>query len=232
MEKIGFVGTGAMGSALLSRLKLASVAAIAFDIASSAMEAARKEGAETAPSAKAVAQASTIIDVVVRTDQEVIECTLGKDGILEGATPGSLGLSGADRAVRPLDRLPIEVGTRMLVCDGVSQPLRRALQAEDFRQRETPESRLTSRNPAQQAACPRQESNLRTRFRKPLLSPLSYEGRGPRTAEEENVAANSPRPTILRHTDDSLASSAGAVRGAHEGQTKCKYEGFCFALRA
>ncbi len=90
MEKIGFVGTGAMGSALLSRLKLASVAAIAFDIASSAMEAAQKEGADTAPSAKAVAQASTIIDVVVRTDQEVIECTLGKDGILEGATPGSL----------------------------------------------------------------------------------------------------------------------------------------------
>jgi 3-hydroxyisobutyrate dehydrogenase-like beta-hydroxyacid dehydrogenase len=90
MEKIGFVGTGAMGSALLSRLKLASVAAIAFDIASSAMEAARKEGADTAPSAKAVAQASTIIDVVVRTDQEVIKCTLGKDGILEGATPGSL----------------------------------------------------------------------------------------------------------------------------------------------
>jgi 3-hydroxyisobutyrate dehydrogenase-like beta-hydroxyacid dehydrogenase len=90
MEKIGFVGTGAMGSALLSRLKLANVAAVAFDIASSAMEAARKEGADTAPSAKAVAQASTIIDVVVRTDQEVIECTLGKDGILEGAAPGSL----------------------------------------------------------------------------------------------------------------------------------------------
>jgi len=90
MEKIGFVGTGAMGSALLSRLKLANVAAIAFDIASSAMEAALKEGADTAPSAKAVAQASTIIDVVVRTDEEVIECTLGKDGILEGAAPGSL----------------------------------------------------------------------------------------------------------------------------------------------
>jgi len=90
MEKIGFVGTGAMGTALLSRLKLGNVAAVAFDIASSAMEAARKEGADTAPSPKAVAQASTIIDVVVRTDQEVVECTLGKDGILEGATPGSL----------------------------------------------------------------------------------------------------------------------------------------------
>lgn len=90
MEKIGFVGTGAMGSALLSRLKLAGGSALAFDIAPAALEAARKEGAEIAASAKAVAQASTIIDVVVRTDQEVVECMLGNDGVLEGAAPGSL----------------------------------------------------------------------------------------------------------------------------------------------
>jgi 3-hydroxyisobutyrate dehydrogenase-like beta-hydroxyacid dehydrogenase len=90
MEKIGFVGTGAMGSALLSRLKLVNVQATAFDIAPAAMEAARKEGAQTATSAKAVAQASTIVDVVVRTDQEVLACTMGKDGILEGAAPGTL----------------------------------------------------------------------------------------------------------------------------------------------
>jgi 3-hydroxyisobutyrate dehydrogenase-like beta-hydroxyacid dehydrogenase len=90
MEKIGFVGTGAMGSALLSRLKLANVQALAFDIAPKAMDAARAEGAETAPSAKAVAQNATIIDVVVRTDQEVLECMLGHDGVLEGAAPGAL----------------------------------------------------------------------------------------------------------------------------------------------
>ena len=90
MEKIGFVGTGAMGSALLSRLKLAGGSALAFDIAPAALEAARNEGAEITASAKAVAQASTIIDVVVRTDQEVLECMLGNDGVLEGAAPGSL----------------------------------------------------------------------------------------------------------------------------------------------
>lgn len=90
MEKIGFVGTGAMGSALLSRLKLANVTAAAFDVAPAAMEAARKEGAQTAPSAKAVAQVSTIIDVVVRTDQDVLDCTMGEDGILAGAAPGTL----------------------------------------------------------------------------------------------------------------------------------------------
>lgn len=90
MEKIGIVGVGAMGSALLERLKLAGVEATAFDIAPSAVEAARSSGARVAPSARAVAQASTMIDVVVRTDQEVLDCTMGKDGILEGAGAGAL----------------------------------------------------------------------------------------------------------------------------------------------
>jgi 3-hydroxyisobutyrate dehydrogenase-like beta-hydroxyacid dehydrogenase len=90
MEKIGFVGTGAMGTALLSRLKIAGVRATAFDIAPQALEQAKALGAEPAASAKAVAQASTLIDVVVRTDQEVLDCTLGDNGIFEGASPGTL----------------------------------------------------------------------------------------------------------------------------------------------
>ncbi len=90
MEKIGFVGTGAMGSALLSRLKLAKVPVLSYDIEPKAQEAARAEGATTLISAKAVAQACTIIDVVVRTDQEVLDCTLGENGVIEGAAPGAL----------------------------------------------------------------------------------------------------------------------------------------------
>jgi 3-hydroxyisobutyrate dehydrogenase-like beta-hydroxyacid dehydrogenase len=90
MEKIGFVGTGAMGTALLSRLKIAGVPSTAFDIVPQALEQAEKLGAEPAASAKAVAQASTLIDVVVRSDQEVLDCTLGDNGIFEGASPGTL----------------------------------------------------------------------------------------------------------------------------------------------
>jgi 3-hydroxyisobutyrate dehydrogenase-like beta-hydroxyacid dehydrogenase len=90
MEKIGFVGTGAMGTALLSRLKIAGVPSTAFDIVPQALEQAKKLGAEPAASAKAVAQASTVIDVVVRSDQEVLDCTLGDNGIFEGASPGTL----------------------------------------------------------------------------------------------------------------------------------------------
>ena len=90
MEKIGFVGTGAMGSALLSRLKLANVPSVCFDILPQALEAARAEGSQPLGSAKEVAQASTIIDVVVRTDQDVLDCCLGANGVVEGAAPGSL----------------------------------------------------------------------------------------------------------------------------------------------
>jgi len=90
MEQVGIVGVGAMGSALLERLKLAGVSATAFDIESAAMETARGLGARLAPSSAAVAQASTVIDVVVRTDQEILDCTLGSNGILAGAQPGAL----------------------------------------------------------------------------------------------------------------------------------------------
>ena len=90
MEKIGFVGTGAMGTALLSRLKIVGVPSTAFDIVPQALEQTEKLGAEPAASAKEVAQASTLIDVVVRSDQEVLDCTLGDNGIFEGASPGTL----------------------------------------------------------------------------------------------------------------------------------------------
>src|SRR5688572_2712787 len=90
METIGFVGTGAMGTALLSRLQIARISATAFDLVPDALKRATAVGAEPAASAKAVAQRSTLIDVVVRTDQEVLDCTLGDGGIFEGASPGTL----------------------------------------------------------------------------------------------------------------------------------------------
>ena len=90
METVGFVGTGAMGTALLARLQLVPMSSTAFDLLPAALEQARALGAKPAASAKAVAQRSTLIDVVVRTDQEVLDCTLGDEGILEGAAPGTL----------------------------------------------------------------------------------------------------------------------------------------------
>jgi len=90
MEKVGMIGVGAMGSALLERLKLADVSATVYDIDPAALEAAREQGARAAKSAAEVARESTIVDIVVRTDDEVLDCVTGKNGILEGAKPETL----------------------------------------------------------------------------------------------------------------------------------------------
>jgi 3-hydroxyisobutyrate dehydrogenase-like beta-hydroxyacid dehydrogenase len=90
MEQIGMIGVGAMGSALLARLKIAGVQALVYDIDPTALEAARTEGSRAARSAAEVAQATTVVDVVVRTDDEVLDCVTGKNGILEGAKSETL----------------------------------------------------------------------------------------------------------------------------------------------
>jgi 3-hydroxyisobutyrate dehydrogenase len=90
MEQVGMIGVGAMGSALLERLKIAGVQATVYDIDPAALEAARSMGARVAGSIAELSAASTIIDVVVRTDDEVLDCTTGCGGILDNAKRDTL----------------------------------------------------------------------------------------------------------------------------------------------
>lgn len=90
METVGIVGLGNMGSALFSRLRLAQVEAVGYDIDAAALERAKADGVEPVSSSADVARAATLVDVVVRTDEEVLDCTLGSRGVLEGAQPGTL----------------------------------------------------------------------------------------------------------------------------------------------
>jgi 3-hydroxyisobutyrate dehydrogenase len=90
METVGMIGVGAMGLALLERLKLAGVRATVYDSYPPAVEVARSLGCEIASSAAGVARDSTLIDVVVRTDEDVVQCMAGPDGVLEEAASGTL----------------------------------------------------------------------------------------------------------------------------------------------
>lgn len=84
------IGTGAMGLALLERLKTAGVQATCFDSYPPALEQTKALGMVTVGSAAAVAETSTLIDIVVRTDQDMLDCVLGPKGVLEGAQPETL----------------------------------------------------------------------------------------------------------------------------------------------
>jgi len=90
METVGMIGVGAMGLALLERLKLAGVRATVYDSYPPAVEAAGSLGCEIASSAADVARQSTLVDVVVRTDEDVVQCMTGLKGVLEGAASGTL----------------------------------------------------------------------------------------------------------------------------------------------
>jgi 3-hydroxyisobutyrate dehydrogenase-like beta-hydroxyacid dehydrogenase len=84
------IGTGAMGLALLERLKLNGVYVVCYDSHGPSLEQARALGMSTAGSSAEVARQSTLIDIVVRTDQDILDCVLGPDGILGSAPPGTL----------------------------------------------------------------------------------------------------------------------------------------------
>ena len=91
MERIGMIGTGAMGLALLERLKLAGVNDIVcYDASAAALESARALGFHAATDAADVAKQATLIDIVVRTDQDMLDCVLGPNGVLQSAQPGTL----------------------------------------------------------------------------------------------------------------------------------------------
>ena len=87
---VGLVGVGAMGSALLGRLRKANVQVQAFDITDAGREAAQQGGAKVADSAAAAAKGAAYTHVFVRSDAEIIDAVLGPKGVLEGADKGSV----------------------------------------------------------------------------------------------------------------------------------------------
>jgi 3-hydroxyisobutyrate dehydrogenase len=91
VEQVGMIGTGAMGLALLERLKLAGVSdVICYDAYAPALDSATALGYRAATSAADLAKHATLIDIVVRTDQDMLDCVLGPNGVLEAAQAGTL----------------------------------------------------------------------------------------------------------------------------------------------
>ena len=90
MPQIAMIGVGAMGRALLGRLKLAGDQVVAYDSHGPTLEKAGDMGADKASSPAAAAKEASIVDIVVRTEEEVLDCTLGKNGVFETVSKGSL----------------------------------------------------------------------------------------------------------------------------------------------
>jgi len=89
-KKIGFIGLGIMGRPMAKNLLKAGFSLVVYDLNKEAVEDVVKAGAASAHSSRDVAQSTEVIIIMVPDSPEVKEVVLGKEGVLEGAKPGSL----------------------------------------------------------------------------------------------------------------------------------------------
>ena len=87
---IGFVGLGVMGLPMAANLIKAGYSLKVYDIRKEAVEALVKMGANRGENPKNVANGSEVIITMLPDSPQVEEVILGKNGILEGALPGTL----------------------------------------------------------------------------------------------------------------------------------------------
>jgi len=88
--RAGFVGLGNIGRPMARRLVEGGLATTVFDVVPDAVAELEKAGARAASSARAVAEAADVVGVCVRDDADVRAVVTGPEGLLAGATAGSV----------------------------------------------------------------------------------------------------------------------------------------------
>jgi 3-hydroxyisobutyrate dehydrogenase len=86
--RIGWIGTGVMGSSMCGHLLAAGYSATVYNRTRSKTSALVAKGAKEAHSPRDVADQSDVVFTIVGYPVDVREVTLGPDGILAGARPG------------------------------------------------------------------------------------------------------------------------------------------------
>jgi len=88
--KIGWIGTGVMGSSMCGHLIAAGYSATVYNRSKEKLAPLVARGATAADSPRAVAEASDVVFTIVGYPSDVRSVTLGPDGTLAGARPGSV----------------------------------------------------------------------------------------------------------------------------------------------
>lgn len=90
MKNIGFIGLGIMGCPMAKNLLKKGYSLIVYDIVSEKVDELVEAGAKAGSSNKDVAEKSEIVITMLPNSPEVKEAVLGKNGVLDGARPGTI----------------------------------------------------------------------------------------------------------------------------------------------
>ena len=88
--KIGWIGTGVMGSSMVGHLMSAGYQATVFNRTKSRADALLSRGAKWADSPRAVAEAADVVFSIVGFPNDVRDVILGEDGALAGSKSGNV----------------------------------------------------------------------------------------------------------------------------------------------
>jgi 3-hydroxyisobutyrate dehydrogenase len=88
--RIGWIGTGVMGSSMCGHLLAAGFAATVFNRSPEKCRALLEKGARLASSPREVAEQSDVVFTIVGYPRDVREVILGEQGVLSGCRPGSV----------------------------------------------------------------------------------------------------------------------------------------------
>jgi 2-hydroxy-3-oxopropionate reductase len=86
--KTGFIGLGIMGKPMSKNLLTAGYRLVVFDVNAAPMEELAAAGAESAASAKEVAEKCDVVVTMLPNSPHVRAVLLGPQGVIEGAGPG------------------------------------------------------------------------------------------------------------------------------------------------
>jgi 3-hydroxyisobutyrate dehydrogenase-like beta-hydroxyacid dehydrogenase len=89
-EKVGIVGVGRMGLAMLKHLVRHGYPVAACDLSQARLEQAKAAGASIAATPAELAGGARLVIIGVGYDEEVEAVVFGKHGLLEGLSPGSI----------------------------------------------------------------------------------------------------------------------------------------------
>jgi 2-hydroxy-3-oxopropionate reductase len=90
MKNIGFIGLGIMGCPMARNLLKEGYSLTVYDIVPEKVDKLVEAGAKAGSSCKDVAEKSEIIITMLPNSPEVKDAVLGKNGVLDGARPGTI----------------------------------------------------------------------------------------------------------------------------------------------
>ena len=115
--KLGFIGLGIMGKPMVKNLLAAGHEVVVYDVIEENVKIAVSYGASAAQSSKNVAEQCTTIITMLPNSPHVKTVVMGKNGVLEGANPGTILIdmsSIAPGASQEIEKACAAQGVRML----------------------------------------------------------------------------------------------------------------------